>query len=135
MPGILLTVSGQPDSGLTQRLAREISELTCRVLKKEMERTAVIIRYCPEDHWFIAGRSLQDYGQRAFRLEVTITDETNTKAEKADYHAQAFRLLSQIIGNLHPHSNIHIIDCRASAYGYGGKTQEEYRFLHAAASK
>jgi 4-oxalocrotonate tautomerase len=131
MPGILLTLSGAPDSALTQRLALELSELTCRVLKKELARTAVIVRYCPEDQWFIAGRSMQDYGQKAFRLEVTITDETNTKAEKADYHAQAFALLSQIIGNLHPHSNIHIIDCRASAYGYGGKTQEEYRFLQA----
>jgi 4-oxalocrotonate tautomerase len=134
MPGISLTVSGQADPALTRRLALDLSELTCRVLKKEMDRTAVIIRYCPDDHWFIAGRSLQDYGKRAFRLEVTITDETNTKAEKADYHAQAFALLSQVIGNLHPHSNIHIINCRASAYGYGGLTQEAYRFLQASAS-
>ena len=135
MPGIFLTLSGQTDETLTRRLALDLSELTCRVLKKDLARTAVIVRYCPDDQWFIAGRSLRDYGQRAFRLEVTITDETNTKTEKADFHAQAFALLSQVIGNLHPHSNIHIIDCRASAYGYGGMTQEEYRFLQASAGK
>jgi 4-oxalocrotonate tautomerase len=69
MPGIVLTLSGQADASLTRRLALDLSELTCRVLKKEMARTAVIIRYCPDDQWFIAGRSLQDYGQKAFRLE------------------------------------------------------------------
>jgi 4-oxalocrotonate tautomerase len=131
MPGIILTVSGDPDPALTNRLAAEISELTCQVLKKEIERTAVIIRYQPADQWFIAGRPLSAYGKNAFRLEVTITDETNTKDEKARYHKDGFALLSQIIGNLHPHSSIHLVDCRASAYGYGGITQEERRFRQA----
>ncbi|WP_413207248.1 tautomerase family protein [Rhodospirillum sp. A1_3_36] len=128
MPGIMLTVSGEPDQTLTNRLAEEISALTCRVLKKERSRTAVFIRYFPRTQWFIAGQSLADMGRNAFRLEVTITDETNTKTEKADYHRAAFALLAEIIGDLHPHSNVHIIDCRASAYGYGGLTQEEHRF-------
>jgi 4-oxalocrotonate tautomerase len=133
MPGITLTLSGQPDPALTSRLAVEISNLTCRVLNKDIERTAMIVRYHPAEQWFIAGRSLADHGKNAFRLEVTITDETNTKAEKASYHSEAFALLARIIGNLHPHSNIHIVDCRASAYGYGGLTQEEHRFRRSAA--
>lgn len=124
MPGITLTVSGQPDHALGARLAVALSDLTCRVLRKELERTAAIVRFQPADQWFIAGQALADDGRNAFRLEVTITDETNTKAEKAAYHKETFALLSQIIGNLHPHSNIHIVDCRASAYGYGGVTQE-----------
>jgi 4-oxalocrotonate tautomerase len=132
MPGITLTVSGQADQALTNRLATEISNLTCRVLKKKLDHTAVIVRYEPKDQWLIAGRSLAELGKNAFRLEVTITDETNTKVEKADYHKSAFELLSGVIGNLHPHSSIHIVDCRATAYGYGGVTQES-RFHHAAA--
>jgi len=60
---------------------------------------------------------------------VTITDETNTRLQKAAYHRAAFELLSTVIGNIHPHSNIHLIDCRAAAYGYGGLTQE-YRYQH-----
>lgn len=128
MPGIILTVSGQPNAALTSRLAADIADLTCRVLKKELARTSVLIRYQPAEHWFIAGRALADDGRNAFKLEVTITDETNTRDEKAAFHKEAFGLLSQIIGNLHPHSNIHVIDCRSSAYGYGGVTQDEYRF-------
>jgi 4-oxalocrotonate tautomerase len=126
MPGITLTVSGPADRTLSNRLADELTQLTCKVLKKERERTAVVVRYVPHDQWFIAGRSLAAYGRNAFRLKVTVTDETNTRTEKSAFHRAAFDLLSGIIGNLHPHSNIHIVDCRATAYGYGGVTQDDY---------
>lgn len=126
MPGISLTLSGQPDAALTNLLAEKIADLTCNMLQKDLQRTAVIIHYQPAEAWFIAGQSLAAHGKNAFKLEVTITDETNTKAEKAAFHKAAFQMLSTLIGNLHPHSNIHIIDCRASAYGYGGVTQEFY---------
>jgi len=128
MPGITLTVSGEADQALTSRLATAISRLTCQMLKKELDRTAVLVHHHPREQWFIAGRSLAELGKNAFRLEVTITDETNTKVEKAEYHKAAFALLEDIVGNLHPHSGIHVIDCRASAYGYGGVTQEQYPF-------
>ena len=94
----------------------------------------MLVRYEPKEQWFIAGRALSDDGRNAFRLEVTITDETNTKDEKAAFHRAVFALLSDIVADLHPHSSIHLIDCRASAYGYGGVTQEQYRFGRAAAT-
>lgn len=77
------------------------------------------------------GRSLVELDKNAFRLWVTITDETNTKVEKAEYHKAAFALLSEIIGNVHPVSNIYVIDARAGTYGYSGVSQE-YAFHHAA---
>jgi 4-oxalocrotonate tautomerase len=129
MPGIKLTVSGQGDAQLSARLASEIGSLTCSVLKKELARTMVLVQYVPHEQWFIAGRSLVSHEKNSFRLEVTITEETNTKDQKAEYHRQAFELLSSLIGNVHQHSNIHIIDCPATSYGYGGLTQE-YRFQH-----
>jgi 4-oxalocrotonate tautomerase len=126
MPGITLTVSGEADAALDRRLADEITRLTATLLSKELDRTTVILRHVPHDQWFIGGRSLAAHGKNAFRLEVTITDETNTRQEKAAYHREAHALLSEIIGDLHPLSNIHVIDCRATAYGYGGITQEAY---------
>jgi 4-oxalocrotonate tautomerase len=126
MPGVFLTVSGEAGQVLTNRLAVEVAQLTCKVLNKDLDRTTVIIRYVPNDQWFIAGRSLAQHGRSAFRLEVTITDETNTRAEKAAFHKAAFALLSNLIGDLHPHSNIHIVDYRATAYGYGGITQARH---------
>ena len=58
-----------------------------------------------------------------------MTDETNTKAEKARYLEAVHRALSELIGNVHDCSYIHVIDARAAAYGYGGRTQE-YRHQH-----
>ncbi|WP_313955590.1 4-oxalocrotonate tautomerase [Paraburkholderia sp. BCC1886] len=131
MPGINLTVSGIGDAGQSERLAIAVSTLTCTVLQKELGKTMVIVRYVPHEQWFIAGQSLASLGKNSFRLEVTITEETNTKSQKADYHRQAFELLSTLVGNVHPHSNVHIIDCAATGYGYGGLTQE-YRYHRAA---
>jgi 4-oxalocrotonate tautomerase len=129
MPGILLKISGRPNPDLSRRVASEIARLTCSVLNKAPERTMVQIQYVPHDEWFIAGKSLAELAKNSFRLEVTITDETNTKAEKAAYHRAAFAALSEMIGDVHPHSNIHVVDCRATGYGYGGVTQE-YRSQH-----
>jgi 4-oxalocrotonate tautomerase len=129
MPGILLTVSGQADQALTDRLARHICDVTSTVLKKPRDRTWAIVHYEPRENWFIDGRSLVEHGKNAFRLLVTITDETNSKEAKADYHKAAFNLLSSIIGDVHPISNIYVVDCRATGYGYGGVTQE-YFFHH-----
>jgi 4-oxalocrotonate tautomerase len=89
----------------------------------------VQVHYVAHPHWFISSRSLADHGKNSFRLEVTITEGTNTRDEKSAYQKRAFALLSELIGNLHPHSNVHIIDCGAVSYGYGGLTQE-YRYNH-----
>ena len=125
MPGITLTLSGEEDRALARTLAAEITALTCDVLEKLPANTMVMVRFVPQDLWFIDSRSLADYGRNSFRLEVTITDETTTKDQKARYQHEAFALLSERIGNVHPHSNVHVIDCRASAYSYGGVTQEQ----------
>ncbi len=134
MPGIALTVSGPADEALTRRLATEITDLTSRVLKKPHDLTWAIVHYEPRENWFIDGRSLVEHGKNAFRLWVTITDETNSKAEKAEYQKAAFELLAGLIGNIHPVSNIYVIDARATGYGYGGLTQE-YNFHHPAAGR
>lgn len=124
MPGIDIKISGSPDSALTQQVATALTNLTCSCLDKDPERTTVRVEYLSCDSWFIGNRSLADIGQKSFRLTVTITDETNTKQQKATFHREAYDLLTRLIGNIHPVSNIHVIDCRASAYGYGGVTQE-----------
>lgn len=124
MPGIKLTVSGRADPELSDRFAKKLTELTCAVLDKNPSRNAVTIDYVPHDQWFIAGESLAALNRNSFRLEVTITEGTNTRDQKIAYQRQAFELLSTLIGNVHPHSNVHIIDCSAVGYGYGGITQE-----------
>jgi 4-oxalocrotonate tautomerase len=124
MPGITLTLSGEADQALVRRLVPALTSLTSAVLDKKPEETTVLVKFVPAGDWFIGGKSLAELKRNAFRLEVTVTDETTTKDQKAAYQKAAFDALSEAIRDIHPRSNVHVIDCRASAYGYGGVTQE-----------
>ncbi|CUA96394.1 tautomerase family protein [Thiomonas bhubaneswarensis] len=134
MPFITLQYTAAVDAAKAARLASEIADLACTVLRKDPRRTSVLLRPVDASHWFIAGQCLADTGRNAFRLEVTVTDESNTRADKQRFQREAFALLSGLFENLHPHSNVHVIDCRASAYGYGGISQEEHGYRATAPS-
>jgi 4-oxalocrotonate tautomerase len=124
MPHIALMISGQPDAALTRSVAAAVADLTVEVLGKPRELIALTIQYLDPAQWIIDGQPLSDSGRNAFQLDISITDETNTKTEKARYLAQVYARMGELIGNLHPTSYIHVIDARAAAYGYGGLTQE-----------
>jgi 4-oxalocrotonate tautomerase len=80
-------------------------------------------------HWFIDGKNLVEWKKNSFRLEVTVVDETCSKDQKGAYQKAIYNAMEKTIGNLHPKSNVHIIDCKAASYGYTGITQE-YRYQH-----
>jgi 4-oxalocrotonate tautomerase len=75
----------------------------------------------------VGGKLLSDQNMNSFYFDIKITDETNTKDEKARYINEAFEGFARILGNLHEESYIYAQDVRAASYGYGGKTQE-YRY-------
>ncbi|AGW91945.1 MULTISPECIES: tautomerase family protein [Cupriavidus] len=129
MPHIVLHLSGQPDAALTRRSATAIADITERVLGKKRDVIAITVQYIPHDSWIIAGVPLSEQGCNAFHLDISVTDETNTKVEKAQFIEAVFKAMSELLGELHPVSYVHVIDARAAAYGYGGRTQE-YRHQH-----
>jgi 4-oxalocrotonate tautomerase len=131
MPTIVLTLSRRFDRDHTRRIVTELIELTNTILEKPLGRTALILRYVSPEEWFIAGKSLAEFGRNSFRVEVTVVDETVTKAQKAKYSTEVFKSMSRLIENLHPFSNVYVIDVRGAAYGYGGLTQE-YALHHPA---
>ena len=129
MPHLNLQISGKPDPQLSRRAARSLTELTRDLLGKKPELTSVSVQYVPLEHWLIDSTPLSEQGRNAFKLEISITDETNTKQEKAQYLRQVYAALSELIGKVHEKSYIHVHDVRAASYGYGGETQE-YRYQH-----
>ncbi|MDF3836937.1 4-oxalocrotonate tautomerase family protein [Cupriavidus basilensis] len=129
MPHINLQISGKPDASLTRRSAAAVAELTQRILGKRPEVIAVAVQYVDRDAWIIGGESLSEQDRNAFHLDISVTDETNTKAEKAQFLRETFDTLAALIGKVHPVSYIHIVDARAATYGYAGLTQE-YRYHH-----
>ncbi|MCD0505104.1 tautomerase family protein [Bordetella petrii] len=130
MPHIAIHLSGQPDTGSSRRVVDKVAALTQSVLGKQLPVIAITLQYIPHDAWFIGGQPLSETGQNAFHLDISVTDETNTKQEKARYIAAVFAAFQELLGNLHECSYVHVIDARAAAYGYGGATQE-YRHQRA----
>jgi 4-oxalocrotonate tautomerase len=129
MPILNVQVAAQRTPGLSERITESLLELTSRVLGKRRDLTAVVIHYVDPSDWSVAGQTLAALRQSSFYFDVKVVDETNTKAEKARYVAEAFALFESLLGDLHPESYVYVQDVRASAYGYGGKTQE-FRHQH-----
>jgi 4-oxalocrotonate tautomerase len=130
MPILNVKVGARKSAVLTKAIAGTLSDLTARILHKKPEVTAIAIDYVDPDDWIVAGKSLSEHGKSSFYFDIKITDETNSKEEKAQYIRESFDALSELLGNVHEESYIYVQDVRAAAYGYGGKTQE-FRFHHA----
>jgi 4-oxalocrotonate tautomerase len=129
MPYLHIQISGPADDALAQRVAHAGTELTARLLGKNPEHTAVVVDFIAPSRWFIAGQPLAGAPRRSFHWMVSITDETNTKREKADYLAAVHQAMDGLLGGAAEHSYVHVADLRGSAYGFGGRTQE-YRYQH-----
>lgn len=112
-------------------MSRSISvillELTSRILRKDPKVTSIAIDYINPEDWIVAGKSLADHGKSSVYFDIKVTDETNTKAEKAQYIRESFDAFSNLLGTLHDESYIYVQDVRATSYGFGGLTQE-YRY-------
>ena len=129
MPMLTVKVSGKKSIEMTKAISEILLELTSRILRKNRELTAIVIDYVEPENWIVGGKTLLEHGSNSIYFDVKIVDETNTKQEKAQYVAEAFAAFAKLLGPLHEESYIYIQDVRATAYGYGGKTQE-YRYHH-----
>ncbi|QMV75119.1 tautomerase family protein [Comamonas piscis] len=129
MPHIAIQLSGPRNTERQQKISQAIAQLTQDILGKRPEVIAITFSQVAAQDWWIAGQTLEELGQSAFQLDISITDETNTKAEKARYLQAVYDTIAGLMPHLHPVSYVHVIDARAAAYGYGGKTQE-YRYHH-----
>ena len=129
MPILNVKVSGQKSAEITKAINLLLLDLTSRILGKKKEVTSIAIEYVDHDSWFVGGELLIESGKNSFYFDIKVTDETNTKDEKARYIKEAFEGFKSILGNLHDESYIYVQDVRATSYGYGGLSQE-YRYHH-----
>ena len=130
MPHTVIHLSGQPDADLARRAVDAVAELTQSILGKQLGVIATTVQFIPAEQWFVGGASLASLRRSAFHLDISVTDETNTKAEKARFISEVHAAFAKLRPDLHEVSYIHVIDARAAAYGWGGRTQE-YRHQQA----
>ena len=124
MPILNVLISGPAQAQTTQQVAEMLANCTSQILRKKPELTSIAIRYIEPEHWIVGGQSLAVQGKSSAYVEIKITDETNTRAEKAAYIQAVYDGLLKLMPNLHHESYIHVDDVRAGAYGYGRKTEE-----------
>lgn len=124
MPIITVLLGTARTPGLSERVAAALQARTVHTLRKKPELVATAVQFVAPDDWLIAGRTMTAHGRSSAFVDIRITDETNTKDEKARFIAEVFADLQALLGPLHDESYIHVHDVRAAAYGYGGRTQE-----------
>jgi len=129
MPILNVRVGAVRTPDLARSIAATLLELTASILGKDPRLTSIAIDWVDPADWFVGGRSLAEQGKTSFYFDIRVTDESNTKDEKARYLRGVFAALRGLLGDLHEESYIHVMDVRAGAYGYGGLTQE-YRYQH-----
>ncbi len=129
MPILNVKISAQAHPDLLAQVNSLLLDLTERVLGKARDLTAIAVDCVPRTAWTVGGQTLEALGRHSFYLEIKVTDETNTKAEKARYIREVFDGFERLLGPLDPKSYVHVHDVRAATYGYGGQTQE-WRYHH-----
>lgn len=127
MPILNVKVSAKKSPELIGQISEMLLEATSGILGKKRQVTAITIQFIEPDAWIIGGRPLSEHGKESFYCDIKVTDETNTKDEKARYIASVFAGFTTILGEVHEESYIYVEDVRAASYGYGGLTQE-YRY-------
>lgn len=114
----------QKPAGLVPQIAAAASRLSAQHLRKNPEVTAVTVETVPAENWFAGGVSLAEQKKASFFLDIKIVDGTNTKDEKAAFIAAVFATMGELLGDLHHESYVYVHDVSATAYGFGGLTQE-----------
>jgi len=90
MPLLQLRIAAPAERELAARAAALVHRHTVEHLGKQPDLIAVAVDFVDPATWFVAGRALAETGRRSFSLEIKVTDETNTKDEKARFIAAVF---------------------------------------------
>ena len=125
MPFIQVKISGERDTALAVKTAQRITALTQQILRKNPADTNVVVDFVSPDLWFIANTSMAEQRVRSFYLNISVTDETNTKDEKAAFIGAIYAAMGELLGGVHEKSYVLVANPSGAAYGYGGITQEE----------
>jgi 4-oxalocrotonate tautomerase len=133
MPTLDLKIAPLQNPERYAQLGRALTAITADLLGKRAAVTAVTIQDLPTAQWFVGGREV---GQPTAMLEVSITQGSNTRAQKEAFVRAAFDELERQLacgGALTDASYVIVRELPADNWGYGGRTQQERRLAATAA--
>jgi 4-oxalocrotonate tautomerase len=122
MPFVNIKVTGSvlaPEQ--VEHLQQGATALMAGVLRKKAELTAVLVEQVSCRYWTVGGKPVSV----AAHLDVKVTEDTNTAAEKRRFIDEAMQLLRSALGaDLNPIAYVVIHEVPKDAWGWGGLTQE-----------
>lgn len=127
MPILTLKLSANAHLKNRNALAQALTALSTQVLHKREEVTSVVFQKVEAGDWWVGGTTTE---QVLVQLDIRVTQDTNSEAEKAMFISQAFALLSEQLAHgqhMHPTSYISVQALPATDWGYGGLTQQQRR--------
>jgi 4-oxalocrotonate tautomerase len=128
MPTLRLQVAPLLNPERYAALGAALTRITAQVLHKKPKVTVVMIDDMPAARYLVAGR---DAAQPIACLEISITADTNTPDEKAQFihaaYTELHRQLSTGGQSLHEASYVIVRELPAGDWGYGGLSQAARR--------
>jgi phenylpyruvate tautomerase PptA (4-oxalocrotonate tautomerase family) len=123
MPLIKLRVNQAFSEMTRNHLVQGLCLITEGILRKRKELIALRLEAADQKmQWYVGGSAKGD-DEAIFELSITITKGTNTEEEKAQWIAEAWKLLTDILGTP-PHPNYILIEeIDSKNWGYNGLTQ------------
>ena len=106
-----------------QEIAALLSRLTAEILHKDPGVTAVLVESAEPGDWIVAGSSVADQKVGTFYVEVSITEQTNTKDETTEWVRRVYDEMNALVGPVHEASYVLVHAVDGDAYGYSGLTQ------------
>lgn len=108
-------------------LAHKCTDLVERVLDEEPSDSVVHLNVVPRSSWYLDGRSLN--GATGVHLEVSITANTNTAEQKADFLRDAYKLITAHIPDPADAVYVALYELNGNAYGSNGISQQARALL------
>lgn len=123
MPTLNLKIAPLQNPERYRQLARALTDLSTQLLGKHRAVTAVMIDDLPAAQWYIGGADVQ---RPTAMLEISVTQGTNTPAEKAAFIEAAYAELERQLapgGRLEEASYVIVRELPATDWGYSGRSQ------------
>ncbi len=133
MPTLVLKVAPLQNPSRYEALAQALTRITHERLGKRAEVTAVVIDDLPAARWYVGGAPVE---VPTALLEISITQGTNTEAEKAAWIAASHAELTRQLGAgraLAQASYVIVRELPAGDWGYDGRTQKARQLERASA--
>jgi 4-oxalocrotonate tautomerase len=122
MPLIMLRTSKLLPDHVKTHLAKSLCSLTEKILQKE--KKAIVVLFEVSGQWYIGGAVKND-NDAIFELSITITAETNTDSEKAEWIAEVWALAITAFGEMSHPNYISIHEINSKNWGYNGLSQDQ----------